>query len=232
MPRRRLTGIAALSAAALATASTALPGIAADDCVDDECLPNATSAEGASLDFLKQMLESQGLPPETIDQTLALYEQIGLFESDGDLFWKVEEGEAAPKPLIGETEKNDGAGSGSGLREMIAAFGGEGIPEETLALIEEMYAQGNFLSPGQDLNDLFAEGDVFNKLTDLAFPKVEDAAFPKVEDAFLDDALGEAFLKLEGIDGETLESMLLQFLDPEDVDPAMIKMILDQLPEE
>jgi hypothetical protein len=224
MPRRRLTGIAALSAAALATASTAVPGIAADDCVDDECLPNATSAEGASLDFLKQMLESQGLPPETIDQTLALYEQIGLFESDGDLFWKVEEGEAAPKPLIGETEKNDGAGSGSGLREMIAAFGGEGIPEETLALIEEMYAQGNFLSPGQDLNDLFTEGEALNKLTDLAFPKVESGE--------LEDTLAEAFLKFGDIDPAMLESMLLQFVDPEDIDPAMIKMILDQLPEE
>ena len=186
-PIRRLRGVAALSAAALATTGVAGHAIGADeDCDDPFCkavigVDSITdggdgAAGGIDLGMLRSLLEQQGVPDEVIEQTLTFYSQI-----DG----------GAPD-----------------VRAMIEAFSGEQIPEEALLKIEGMFDEGAL---GEDAIDpaLIKIDPSFLKIED-AFEKVtpfydEDGAlFLKIEgidgEALGED--GELFLKIEGIDGE------------------------------
>ncbi len=236
-PTRRLRGVAAFSAAALATAGLAGPAAAAEEeCVDIECLTDQIGSPfgpeglegllggGPSLEFLRQMMEAQGLPRETIDQAMAIYEQMGLLGEGGELIpelsgaSKIETDELSV--VINHEEQYDGV-----LRELLAAYGGADIPEEVLVQLEAMYGDLDLLTPGQDLNDLFAKAtpgdDQTNELADL---------FIKVE--FAEDA---SFLKLGG-PLTVAEMALAQAAANGDIDRAtletMFETLLTLLPEE
>ena len=218
-PTRRLRGIAAYSAVALASAGLAGSTLAADECTDAECLAEQAMSQFATegleglmagdgtLEFVRQMLEAQGLPQETIDQTMAIYEQMGYLGGGG------------------------GAGKVNGFEDLIEAFGGEDIPEGAMLKIEDAYAK-----LGIDPEDLFAGLE----LDEMAFPKVEDAegdAFEKLEIDY-GKPLDEAFIKFEA-DPELLddlggalgvaEAALTQAAAEGDIDPATLEAILGML---
>jgi len=149
----------------------------------------------------------------------------------------------------------------SSLNDLVKAFGGEEIPEDALIKIDAMYEQLGMENPAEaflKLGDIGA-GDSEEALAKLsefyerlgvgdlgaAFLKLGDAEglFWKIEDA---ESLEEAFIKIDGIDGESLEEAFIK-IDAampaieealtklgasEDIDPALIKMMLEMLPEE
>ena len=188
---RRLRGIAAVSAATLATAAMAGPGIAADECEDEAC-----GDPQISLNDLVKAFGGEEIPEDALIKIDAMYEQLGM-ENPAEAFLK--------------------------LGEM-----GAGDPEDALAKLTEFYEQ-------LGMGDLGA-----------AFLKLDDAEglFWKLE---IDgEPLEEAFIKIDGIDGESLEEAFIK-IDAampaieealnklgasEDIDPALIKMMLEMLPEE
>lgn len=88
-----MRGVAAYSAAALATVALAAPAISNDECTDAECLTEAGTAGlvdgSAGLQVIRQVMEARGLPQETIDQTMASLEQPGDGTGDAGLLGRI-----------------------------------------------------------------------------------------------------------------------------------------------
>ena len=216
-PTRRLEGIAALSAAALATTGLAGSALAADqdetdDCAfPDVCLDSGTAGplSGAlDTEFVRQMLKAQGLPAESIDQVLAFYTSM-LSGGDG----------ATPD-----------------MAALMAAFGGGGgeLSDDVMAKIEASYAELG-LDPAA----------LFNKIDDPADPgamlKMDD---PAVADSMMKvtfDELGadpsSLFEKITpylepGGALNIAEDALVQAAADGDIDEATLQAILDLLPDE
>ena len=176
---RRLRGVAALSAATLATAGLAGPAIAADECVDEGC-------------------------------------------ADGQF----------------------------SLNDLVKAFGGEEIPEDALAKIEFVYEQLGMENPpaaflkmgdwdGEDPGAAFAElASLYELLGIEALSEfAPEDAFPKLKDAFIKvdgidgDSLEGAFLKIDAA-MPVIEEALIKLGASEEIDPAMLKLVLEMLPED
>lgn len=201
-PRRRLTGIAAMSAVTLATAGIAGATVAADE------------SDGVA--ELRALIEAFGggeVPDEALTQMLAMYEAMGMdpaaifgmadpellaaLGSSGLAFPKVED--------AGESDELDP--QADLFAKMFAdAAGGEGIDEDAFLklILGEM------------------------GLDDAAFPKLEDQVFPKVE---IEDADGAAFLKLESSLAD-VQDALAAAATQGDIDAATYQQILELLAQE
>ena len=216
-PSRRLRSIAAYSAAAIATAGLAGSSLAADECTDAECLsergmsllaPDGLMAGGMNLEFMRQMLEAQGMPQESVDQMMAFYE-LALTPGGG----------------------GGGGGKANSLQEMIQLFGGDEIPDEAMIKITDAYAQ-----LGIDPDDLFAKLEVdaqaFPKVEDpgvAAFPKVEDVLGAPLDEAFIKYGLdGDTIDDLGGALG-VVEAALAQAAAEGDIDQATLEAVLEML---
>ncbi|MEA2026306.1 MAG: hypothetical protein U9O18_06415, partial [Chloroflexota bacterium] len=152
---RRLHGIAAISAATLATAAMAGPGIAADECDDEAC-----GDPQVSLIDLVKAFGGEEIPEGALIKIEAMYEQLGM------------EDPAAAFLKLGDI--------------------GTGDPEEALAKLTEFYEQ-------LGMGDL---GGAFLKLGDA------EGSFAKIEVGEL--APEDAMVKIDGVDGESLEEAFLK----------------------
>jgi hypothetical protein len=214
-PTRRLEGIAALSAAALATTGLAGAALAADQDETDDCaFPDVcmdTGMEGSlggamDTEFMRQMLKAQGLPDESIDQVLAFYASM-LGGGDG----------ATPD-----------------MAALMAAFGGGDLPDDVLAKVEASYAELG-LDPGA----------LFPKVEDPADPeamlKMGDTELADSMMKVTFDELGSdpsaLFEKITpylepGVALGLAEDALAQAAAEGDIDEATLQAILDLLPDE
>jgi hypothetical protein len=187
-----MRGIAAYSAAALATAGLAAPAIGADECTDPECLTEQALTELASqgvggllsgdgsLEFIRQMMEAQGVPQETIDETMAMYEQF----------------------------YGGGAGDAGSLAGMIELFGADELPEDAFAGLDiDASAFPNLEDPdgvefvkvvdaGQDAFIKFGLDENVLESLGGALPVAAAALAQAASDGDIDQATLEAILKL------------------------------------
>jgi len=195
---RRLRGIAAVSAATLATAAMAAPSIAVDECEDEAC-----GEPQISLNDLVKAFGGEEIPEDALIKIDAMYEQLGM-EDPAAAFLK--------------------------LGEM-----GAGDPEDALAGLAAFYEQLGLGDPAAAFLKLDDAGQAFWKIEE-AESASEDAMI-KLDDLFikLGDLEGqvpdEALLKIEDA-MPLLEETLLKFGASEDIDPALIKMMLEMLPDE
>jgi hypothetical protein len=125
-----------------------------------------------------------------------------------------------------------GGGKVSDIGDLIAAFGGEEIPEEALIKMEELYAE-----LGIDAEALFGGVDpesAFIKMEDL-----EEGLIKWIEPTSGD--LDEAFAKVEFDEGvldklggplSVAEAALAQAAADGDIDQATLEAILGMLPDE
>jgi hypothetical protein len=114
------------------------------------------------------------------------------------------------------------------LADLIEAISGDEIPEDALLKLADVYEQ---LGMG-DLGEVFAKVEYDGSNPEVAFPKVEDA-FPKIEG--LDGLEGlipeDALVEMQDA-LPMIEEALLKLGDSGEVDPAMLKMFLDMIPED
>jgi hypothetical protein len=111
------------------------------------------------------------------------------------------------------------------LTDLLQAFGGDGVPEDALIKLADVYEQLEMV----DLADAFAKVEYDGSNPEEAFPKVEiDLGELK--------GLEDLFLKLGTADTQDalpmIEEVLLALGDSGEVDPAMLEMFLDMFAED
>lgn len=227
-PTRRLRGIAALSAGALATVGLSSGVTAADECTDEACDDSAVSitelikAFGGSeiSDAELEQMESffkvimgpgaQGneFSPESVSQLLELYCQMGI-DIPAEAFIKI--------PTFSEDLSNDALAQSlteDAMAKLAATYEqlGIDIPAEALADMEELLIKFDTDPAGVAAIDGFS--DTEDALTKVIF----DKSSPLLID--VDDVL------------PLIEEALLKRADSGQTDTASVRAILEMLAQE
>ena len=205
-PRRRLTGIAALSAVTLATAGVAAAAAAADD-------------EPEGLAQLRSLIEAFGgeeVPDEALVQILGMYEAMGIDPA-------TVLGVADPTSLV-EVMSGGEVDESAFLKLFLGGAGSDGSDPQTDVFAKLMAdaMSGEEIDGAAFLKLMLGE----EGLDDDAFLKIGDLAVPDAETA--DD---EVFHKITSPIAN-VEAALAEAAAQGDIDPATLQAILELLPEE